>query len=191
MGNFDKKLERFWEVFIEHDGYVKVLTGLQNTVLIIAVLGLAIGILIGTIIAIIRVYPKYNRLPKILNGICVFYVGLFRGTPIVVQLLLAYYVILPLIGVESAGTACVRDRLRSEQRGICIGDHAKRDPVRRSRPDGSGAGPRPELPGNDAEGRRAASREEHPANPRQRVHRFDQGDFRGELRRRCGSLRGL
>ena len=99
MGNFDKKLERFWEVFIEHDGYVKVLTGLQNT-LIIAVLGLAIGILIGTIIAIIRVYPKYNRLPKILNGICVFYVGLFRGTPIVVQLLLAYYVILPLIGVN-------------------------------------------------------------------------------------------
>ncbi|GFR38503.1 amino acid ABC transporter permease [Insulibacter thermoxylanivorax] len=99
MGNFDKKLERFWEVFIEHGGYVKVLTGLQNT-LIIAVLGLAIGILIGTIIAIIRVYPKYSRLSKILNGICVFYVGLFRGTPIVVQLLLAYYVILPLIGMN-------------------------------------------------------------------------------------------
>jgi len=99
MGNFDKKLEKFWEIFYEHDGYVKVLTGLNNT-LYIAVAGLALGILIGTVIAIIRVYPKNRRLPRILNGFCTFYVGLFRGTPIVVQLLLAYYVILPLIGVN-------------------------------------------------------------------------------------------
>jgi polar amino acid transport system permease protein len=99
MGNFDKKLERFWEVFIEHDGYVKVLTGLKNTVWI-AVAGLAIGILIGTMIAIVRVMPKTNRAAKLLEGLCVFYVGLFRGTPIVVQLLVAYYVMLPLIGVN-------------------------------------------------------------------------------------------
>mgnify|MGYP001225726002 FL=1 len=99
MGNFDRKLERFWEVFIEHEGYVKVLTGLKNTVWI-AVAGLAIGILIGTIIAIVRVMPKTNRLANILEGLSVFYVGLFRGTPIVVQLLVAYYVMLPLIGVN-------------------------------------------------------------------------------------------
>jgi polar amino acid transport system permease protein len=99
MGNFDKKLERFREIFIEHDGYVKVLTGLQNTIYI-AVAGLAIGILIGTLIAIIRVSPKNNGLAKMLDGLCVFYVGLFRGTPIVVQLLVAYYVMLPLIGVN-------------------------------------------------------------------------------------------
>jgi len=99
MGNFDKKLERFWEVFIEHGGYVKVLTGLQNTIWI-AVAGLAIGIIIGTIIATIRVAPKTNGLIKALDGLCVFYVGLFRGTPIVVQLLVAYYVMLPLFGVN-------------------------------------------------------------------------------------------
>mgnify|MGYP001258109920 FL=1 len=99
MGNFDKKLERFWEVFIEHNGYVKVLTGLQNTVWI-AVAGLAIGILIGTMIAVVRVMPKTNRLARFLDGLCVFYVALFRGTPIVVQLLVAYYVALPLIGVN-------------------------------------------------------------------------------------------
>lgn len=99
MGNFDKKLEKFWEIFIDHGGYTKVLTGLQNT-LIIAIVGLALGILIGTVIAIIRVMPKYRLLPRILNSVCVFYVGLFRGTPIVVQLLLAYYVFLPIIGVN-------------------------------------------------------------------------------------------
>ena len=93
MGNFDKKIAKLWEIFINHNGYAKVLTGLQNT-LIIAVVGLAIGIVIGTVIAAIEVMPKYKRLPRILNGVCAFYVGLFRGTPIVVQLLVAYYVIL-------------------------------------------------------------------------------------------------
>jgi polar amino acid transport system permease protein len=99
MGNFDKKLAKFWEMFYENDGYTKVITGLQNT-LMIAVVGLAIGIIIGTIIAIIEVLPKYKRLAKIMNGICRFYVGMFRGTPIVVQLLVAYYVVLPLIGAN-------------------------------------------------------------------------------------------
>ena len=99
MGNFDKKIAKFWEIFINHNGYAKVLTGLQNT-LIIAVVGLAIGIVIGTVIAAIEVMPKYKRLPRILNGVCAFYVGLFRGTPIVIQLLVAYYVILPLLGIN-------------------------------------------------------------------------------------------
>ncbi|NLN82132.1 MAG: amino acid ABC transporter permease [Clostridiales bacterium] len=99
MGNFDKKLERFWEIFYEHGGYNRVLTGLRNT-LYIAIIGLMIGIVIGTVIAVIKVLPKYKRLPRVLNGICNFYVGMFRGTPIVVQLLVAYYVILPLLGVN-------------------------------------------------------------------------------------------
>ncbi len=99
MSNFGKKFEKFWEIFYEHGGYTKVLTGLNNT-LYIAIVGLAIGIVIGTIIAIIEVFPKYKRLPRILNGICSFYVGLFRGSPVVVQLLVTYYVVLPLLGLN-------------------------------------------------------------------------------------------
>ncbi|HEX2945852.1 MAG TPA: amino acid ABC transporter permease [Clostridia bacterium] len=99
MGNFGKKLQVFWEVFYANDGYVKVATGLRNT-LVIAVIGLAIGILIGTIIASIEVLPKYKRLPRLLDSICHFYVGLFRGSPVVVQLLVTYYVILPLLGIK-------------------------------------------------------------------------------------------
>lgn len=99
MSDFSKKINTFIDVFIGSDGYKEVLSGLQNT-LTIAVLGLIIGIVIGTIIAIVRVLPKYKRLPKILNGICSFYVGLFRGTPMVVQLLVFYYVLLPLFGVR-------------------------------------------------------------------------------------------
>ena len=104
MSGFDRKIQRFLEVFINAGGYNKVLEGLQNT-LLIAVLGLVIGIVVGTLIATVRVLPKYKRLPRILNGICSFYVGLFRGTPIVVQLLVFYYVLLPMMGLKMTSVA--------------------------------------------------------------------------------------
>lgn len=102
MGNFEQKVNKFLEIFIEEGGYLKVIEGLQNT-LLIAVAGLLIGILIGTLIATVRVIPKYKALPRVLNGICSFYVALFRGTPIVVQLLVFYYVLLPVIGWKITG----------------------------------------------------------------------------------------
>ncbi|MFR0848570.1 MAG: amino acid ABC transporter permease [Eubacterium sp.] len=46
---------------------------------------------------------RYKILPRILNGICSFYVGLFRGTPMVVQLLVCYYVLLPILGIKMSG----------------------------------------------------------------------------------------
>ncbi len=102
MGNFGQKVSKFIEIFIEQNGYVRVLEGLKNTILI-AVIGLIIGIVLGTLIATVRVIPKYKVLPRVLNGICSFYVGLFRGTPMVVQLLVFYYVLLPIIGVKMTG----------------------------------------------------------------------------------------
>lgn len=102
MGNFDKKIDNFINIFINQNGYVRVMEGLQNT-LLIAVSGLLIGILIGTLIATARVLPKYHIIPRILNAVCSFYVALFRGTPMVVQLLVFYYVMLPLIGWRFTG----------------------------------------------------------------------------------------
>ncbi|HIX63760.1 MAG TPA: amino acid ABC transporter permease [Candidatus Mediterraneibacter colneyensis] len=102
MGNFSQKVDKFIEIFIDQNGYVRVVEGLQNT-LLIAVCGLILGILIGTVIATVRVLPKYKVLPRILNGICSFYVALFRGTPMVVQLLVFYYVLLPILGWNISG----------------------------------------------------------------------------------------
>ncbi len=102
MGNFGLKIDNFINIFIEQNGYVKVVEGLRNTILI-AVSGLIIGILIGTLIATVRVFPKYRLLPRILNGFCSFYVALFRGTPMVVQLLVFYYVMLPIMGIHLTG----------------------------------------------------------------------------------------
>lgn len=102
MGNFDLKIQRFLEIFIDQRGYTTVIEGLKNT-LLIAVTGLIIGIIIGTLIATVRVLPKYKLLPRVLNNICTCYVGVFRGTPIVVQLLIFYYVLFPLMGIGISG----------------------------------------------------------------------------------------
>ncbi|HIU35370.1 MAG TPA: amino acid ABC transporter permease [Candidatus Fimenecus excrementigallinarum] len=99
MNDFGLKIEKFIALFQGEsaDKYISsILLGLENTVKI-AVIGLIIGIVIGTLIAAVRVMPKYKRLPRILNGVCSVYVSFFRGTPMVVQLLLAYYVVLPLL----------------------------------------------------------------------------------------------
>ena len=102
MGNFQLKWDQFVDVFIAQGAYEKVLEGLKNT-LIIAIAGLIIGIIVGILIATVRVVPKYKRLPRVLNGICSFYVGLFRGTPMVVQRLVCYYVLLPILGIKMSG----------------------------------------------------------------------------------------
>ena len=102
MGNFEVKVQRFLDIFIGKQAYLQVIEGLQNT-LIIAITGLLIGTIIGTLIATVRVIPKYKVLPRVLNTICNFYVETFRGTPIVVQLLIFYYVLFPLMGVRMTG----------------------------------------------------------------------------------------
>lgn len=100
MANIAVRWAKFWQSFWVNEGYVRVFSeGLKNT-LVIAVAGLVIGILIGMIIASVKVMPKYKAIPRILDGIFSVYVGFFRGTPIVVQLLLAYFVVFPMIGVN-------------------------------------------------------------------------------------------
>ena len=88
--------DAFINQFITHKGYIKVLTGLGNT-LLIAVIGLAIGILIGTLLAITKVAPQKTWHAKLFSKLTDGYLALFRGTPIVVQLLIMYYVLLPLL----------------------------------------------------------------------------------------------
>lgn len=95
-----------WELFSQRffrDGaYSAVLDGLWVTVRI-AVLGLLIGILIGTVIAVVKVMPKYKVLPRVLDKINTVYVAFFRGTPIMVQLLIGYFVLLPQLNLRISG----------------------------------------------------------------------------------------
>lgn len=98
MNSFTEMWNEFVKQFITLRGYEDVLKGLWATMQI-AVFGLLIGIIVGTLIAVVRVMPKYKLMPRILDKICVCYIELFRGTPMVVQLLIGYWVLLPLMGI--------------------------------------------------------------------------------------------
>lgn len=97
------KWELFYKQFVTYKGYETVLEGLLTTVEI-AVLGLIIGIVIGILIAITKVLPQYKLAAKILSKTSDVYVGFFRGTPMVVQLLIGYYVLMPALGIVADAT---------------------------------------------------------------------------------------
>lgn len=94
-----QKWNAFVEAFVLHEGYRNVLDGLKNT-LYIAFFGFLIGICIGSVIGIIKVSKNRNSFMSVISKIGDLYVGFFRGTPIIVQLLIIYYVLFPLLGIK-------------------------------------------------------------------------------------------
>lgn len=88
----------FYESFIVHKGYRSVLQGLGVTILT-AVSALIVGVVIGTLVAMLFVKKDKGPVAKALSVIAKGYVGFFRGTPVAVQLLFIYFVIFPAIGL--------------------------------------------------------------------------------------------
>ena len=96
-----KKHQRgFCKQIFDLGGYKIILDGLQNT-LIIALGGFIIGLIFGAVLAICQLLPE-SKFAKIVGTISKVYVGIFRGTPIVVQLLLGWYVLKPILGIRDA-----------------------------------------------------------------------------------------
>lgn len=87
---FDNLFGRIYTIFIEGGGYKLLLEGLQYTI-IIALLAVIIGIVLGAIVSVFKVIPQNNIIVKILNSICDVYIAVIRGTPVMVQLMLAYF----------------------------------------------------------------------------------------------------
>ena len=89
---------KFYQAFIEADRWKQYLEGVGTTLLVTA-MALAIGVLLGVLVAMVRTAHdqqrpgRHNPLLAILNAICKIYVTVIRGTPMMVQLLIMGLVI--------------------------------------------------------------------------------------------------
>lgn len=82
----------FYLNFIEDDGWKYITVGLKNT-LIITFFACLMGIVLGFLVGMVRsTYEKTHKL-KILNAVCKVYLTVIRGTPVVVQLMIIYFVV--------------------------------------------------------------------------------------------------
>ena len=88
----DWLIRQFNVTFIVNNRYTLFLEGFKNT-LIIAAGAAVIGIIIGSAVAMVRVYRMQTGKLKIIDSLFGVYLAVFRGTPIVVQLLIMYYII--------------------------------------------------------------------------------------------------
>lgn len=83
----------FYNTLIKADRWQWYLEGVGRTILI-SLCAIAIGVLIGIIVALIKyVNKKFDKF-KIASKICDFYLTIFRGTPVYVQLLIMYFIVL-------------------------------------------------------------------------------------------------
>ena len=89
MNWFDK----LYETFIESKGYLMLLEGLGNT-LLITLGALAIGVVLGALVAIGKYYAEGNPKLNFISWICDLYTTVIRGIPVTVLLLIFFYVIL-------------------------------------------------------------------------------------------------
>ena len=84
--------DRFHTDFLKNDRYLYIFEGLKNTI-IITVVALIIGLILGSVVAMVRSTHDMTGKLRILNAICHVYITVIRGTPVMVQLLLIYYVV--------------------------------------------------------------------------------------------------
>ena len=104
--------EKFYQNFIQDNRYAYMLKGLGNT-LIITIFAVMIGIVLGFLIAIVRTSHDRNGGLGILNAVCKAYLTIIRGTPVMIQLLIIYYVIFQSINTGKIVVAVIAFGLNS------------------------------------------------------------------------------
>lgn len=84
--------EKFYQIFIEKGYYTLMLEGFKNTI-VITLGALVIGLVIGTIIAVIKYFGEDSKKMRPLVWLCDLYTTVVRGIPVVVLLLIFFFVI--------------------------------------------------------------------------------------------------
>ena len=104
--------DKFYLNFIKDDRWKYILDGLGVT-LRVTFFAVLIGIVLGFLVAVVRSTCDKTGKLKILNAICKLYLTVIRGTPVVVQLLIIYFVIFGSMDISKVIVAVMAFGLNS------------------------------------------------------------------------------
>ncbi|SEA98744.1 polar amino acid transport system substrate-binding protein [Pseudobutyrivibrio sp. ACV-2] len=111
-GNSLGFVDNFKRNFVDDNRWNYLFKGLINT-LIIALCAVVAGVIIGFLVAIVRVtYDKTGSM-VFLNAICKLYLTIIRGTPMMIQLLIIYYVVFKAVNVPKILVAIIAFAINS------------------------------------------------------------------------------
>ena len=85
--------ERFVAAFITGERWKLYISGLGITIEIALFAGI-LGIIIGTIVALMKLTTDDDGRPTVLSVIATIYVDIIRGTPSVLQLLIMWFIVM-------------------------------------------------------------------------------------------------
>ncbi len=89
----EKWLDKLYETFIETGNYIMLLDGFKATI-IITLGALVIGVVIGTLIAVVKYFAEDVPVLKVISKICDVYVTVIRGIPVTVLLLIFFFIVM-------------------------------------------------------------------------------------------------
>ena len=92
-------VDTFYLNFIAEERWKYLTGGLRNT-LIITFFACLLGIVLGFLVSMIRVTYERTGKMKLPNAICTLYLTVIRGTPVVLQLLIIYFVVFGSVRID-------------------------------------------------------------------------------------------
>lgn len=91
----------FYQNFIEDDRWKYIVNGLGNTIKI-TLFAVLLGIALGFLVAVIRSTCEKTGKLKLLNLLCRVYLTVIRGTPVLIQLMLIYFVVFGSVRIDKS-----------------------------------------------------------------------------------------
>lgn len=104
--------DKFYLNFIDDNRWAYLTNGLKTT-LIVTLFAVLLGIAIGFLVAVVRSTCDKTGKLRILNALCKLYLTVIRGTPVVVQLLIIYFVIFGSVKIDKVFVAILAFGLNS------------------------------------------------------------------------------
>ncbi len=112
MNFFSEFAQKFYDTFIVEDRWKYLTAGLLTT-LQITFFAVIFGMILGFLIAIIRATHDKTGKFGFLNVLAKIYLTVIRGTPVVVQLLIIYFVIFASVNIDKIFVAVLAFGLNS------------------------------------------------------------------------------